>query len=79
MPPPDMKASPKQLDIVANMIDAQLKTGKKVLVHCAAGMERSPLAIMWYLMRKKGMDLKDAYSFVKARRPMVMDSLDWLN
>lgn len=40
-----------QLEAVAVMIDALMHRDLPVLVHCYAGVERSPLAVMWYLAR----------------------------
>ncbi|XP_035810411.2 dual specificity protein phosphatase 18 isoform X2 [Amphiprion ocellaris] len=41
------------------------------LVHCAAGMSRSPALIMAYLMRFRGVTLRQAHHWVQDRRPAV--------
>lgn len=41
------------------------------LVHCAAGMSRSPALVMAYLMRFRGVTLCQAHRWVQDRRPFV--------
>ncbi|XP_067309293.1 dual specificity protein phosphatase 18 [Pseudorasbora parva] len=41
------------------------------LVHCAAGMSRSPALIMAYLMKYKGVTLRQAHNWVKDSRPYI--------
>ncbi|XP_026062177.1 dual specificity protein phosphatase 14 [Carassius auratus] len=41
------------------------------LVHCAAGMSRSPALIMAYLMKYKGVTLRQAHNCVKDSRPFI--------
>lgn len=67
------------LDRMARVIDAQLKAGKKVLVHCVHAHERSPLAVAWYLAWTGRLTMEAAYRFVKARHPSTEDRLQWLN
>jgi protein-tyrosine phosphatase len=72
------KADKKQLDAAAEVIDSALQGGKKVLVHCAAGIERSPLTVVWYLHRKKNMSIEDAYNLVIDKRSIVQRRDLWL-
>ena len=67
-----------QLNKVGCIIHALLSQGKPLLVHCAAGIERSPLTTVWYLHKWHGMSLDEAYSYVKKRRPQVQDRQQWL-
>ncbi|CAJ1073166.1 dual specificity protein phosphatase 18 [Xyrichtys novacula] len=41
------------------------------LVHCAAGMSRSPALVMAYLMRFRGVTLRQAHRWVQDSRPYV--------
>ncbi|KAI5092635.1 dual specificity protein phosphatase 18 isoform X1, partial [Silurus meridionalis] len=41
------------------------------LVHCAAGMSRSPALIMAYLMKYKGVTLCQAHNWVRQSRPSI--------
>lgn len=42
-----------------------------ILVHCFAGISRSPSFVIMYLMCKKGCNFDQAYKFVKAKRFIV--------
>jgi protein-tyrosine phosphatase len=75
----ELDANPSALDIIAVRIDASLKEGKKVLIHCSAGIERSPLTVVWYLYKKRGMSINQAYELVQQKRPMVQDRSYWLS
>ena len=68
---------PHQLDMVARLISE--KRDKPILVHCRGGMERSPLAVMYYLHHYVDMTWNEAYDFVKSKRPETQNRLSWLN
>ncbi|MDG6913575.1 MAG: dual specificity protein phosphatase family protein [Nitrososphaerota archaeon] len=68
-----------QLEALVMVVDAAMARGEKVLVSCGQGMERSPLAVVWYLFRRKGMSVEEAYRLVKERRPQVIEHLEWLH
>ncbi|XP_036392799.1 dual specificity protein phosphatase 14-like [Megalops cyprinoides] len=46
------------------------RTGS-TLVHCAAGMSRSPALVMAYLMRYEGVTLRQAHDWVRDCRPHI--------
>lgn len=52
--------------------------GRRTLVHCYAGIERSPLTMVYYLHRHHGKSISEAYDFVRAKRPIVQDRQSWL-
>ena len=58
-------------DKCAKIINDVKNRGGKTLVHCVAGVSRSASLCMAYLMRYKGLSLKDAYKHVKKQRPVV--------
>ena len=66
------------LNLAADMIDENLSSGKTVLVNCNMGQERSPLAVVWYLYRKKGLSIDEAYKLVASKRPQIWDRRAWL-
>lgn len=45
--------------------------GGGTLVHCAAGMSRSPALVMAYLMRYRGVTLQRAHHWVQESRPYI--------
>jgi len=69
--------SKDNLDKIANIIDDALKSGKKVLVFCMAGVDRSPFAVAYFLMTKRNMMAHDAYNMIKQKRKIVNQHWDW--
>ncbi|XP_051242939.1 uncharacterized protein ZK757.2 [Dicentrarchus labrax] len=61
-----------------HFIDAAMSSGASVLVHCAAGISRSPALAVAYIMYSLGMDLDQAYRFVKDRRPSISPNFNFL-
>ncbi|CAL8271848.1 unnamed protein product [Lota lota] len=59
-------------------IDGAVSSGGAVLVHCAAGISRSPALAVAYIMYSMGMDLDHAYRFVKERRPSISPNFNFL-
>ena len=49
-------------------IDAAISNGGRVLVHCFEGKSRSATVVIQYLMRFRGMNLKDAYNLTQKGR-----------
>jgi protein-tyrosine phosphatase len=48
-----------------------IESGTKVYVHCQAGISRSPSVVIYILMDKLGMSLRDAFEHVRARRKVL--------
>lgn len=67
-----------RLNLVNEAIMYGLNRGKHVVVHCTAGLERSPLTVIWYLYCRFGLDLKQAYLMVKERYPKIFDRTHWV-
>ncbi|XP_061702647.1 dual specificity protein phosphatase 16 [Syngnathoides biaculeatus] len=61
-----------------HFIDSAMSSGASVLVHCAAGISRSPALAVAYIMYSSGMDLDHAYRFVKERRPSISPNFNFL-
>lgn len=62
------------LDAAVDIIDAALGADKgkgKILVHCSAGMSRSPTVVVAYLMKRRRMSLRAALGRVVRLRPKV--------
>ncbi|CAN7983430.1 unnamed protein product [Ixodes hexagonus] len=58
-------------DPMSDRIHEVYLRGGKVLVHCMAGASRSPTLCLAYLMKYHRMRLRDAFRYIKARRPVV--------
>lgn len=68
------------LDALADVIEIALSQYEKVLVHCWAGMERSPLVVAWYMVKYRGFDtIDEAYDHIQAARHCVARRIDWLH
>ena len=53
-------------------------TDQSIVLHCAMGMERAPLAVVWYLHKNEGLSIKDAYRDVMQARPIACNREQWL-
>jgi protein tyrosine/serine phosphatase len=49
----------------------EYKEGNTILVHCAAGMQRSAAVVAMFLMVLTGMKHEDAMLYIKDRRPIA--------
>lgn len=68
----------RQLDRLCYVIDAILTKHIPLLVHCAAGIERSPLTVAYYLQGNMMITLDHAYDIIKEKRPQIADRSAWL-
>lgn len=75
----DAEVMMENIELVSSIIQNHIMSGEKVLVHCLGGMERSPLAVTWYLHKNAGVGLNDAFDFVKKKRPQALNRIQWLN
>lgn len=66
------------LEEAARFLDAQLRAGRRVLVHCGAGAERSPLTVAYFLVSWRGLNWDQAYLLLQQKRPVVQDRRHWL-
>lgn len=65
-------------DQAYTFIDQAIKNNEKVLVHCVAGISRSPAIVIGFLMRYAKMNMNDAYDFVKRKRSIVSPNLNFM-
>lgn len=56
--------------IAAEMRRAQ-KEGEAILVHCAAGMQRSAASVAMYLVAMYGMTTDQAIKYIQSKRPIA--------
>lgn len=68
----------EQLLHTFRFINRVLKEKNDLLIHCMAGLERSPLVVAFYLSNNFGLTLNDAYKKIKKIRPQIYDRSDWI-
>ena len=66
-------------EIAESMRQAIEDQERDVVVHCAMGMERSVLSVMWYLHKEFGMTLDEAYDTICEARPIAVDRRHWID
>lgn len=57
-------------EIVYKMIN-EYKKGQPILVHCAAGMQRSAASVAMFLITLKNMKPQEAIDYIRSRRPIA--------
>ncbi|TEB32542.1 phosphatases II [Coprinellus micaceus] len=65
------------IEIIGAALESKKGAGK-ILVHCSAGVSRSPTIVVGYLMKKRGMTLKEALGRVIRSRPQVSPNSGFL-
>ncbi|VDP65786.1 unnamed protein product [Echinostoma caproni] len=59
-------------------IEQSREAGDSVLVHCQAGVSRSPAFVIAYLMAHSGLSLREAYRWVKSKRSVISPNFAFL-
>ena len=59
-------------------LDYVRRTGGKILVHCEAGISRSPTICMAYLMKTKKLRLEEAFDYIKQRRSLISPNFGFM-
>lgn len=66
------------LDDFLEFMDECIGAGKKVLVHCVAGVNRSATLLIAYLVLRRQMDLVDAIKFCFNKRPIILTNVSFV-
>ena len=69
-----MKANLDKLMYIRYLINKN----KPCIVCCAASIERSPLAVAWYIHEENEIDIQKAYEIVTTAHPITQDRSSWL-
>ncbi|XP_044294419.1 dual specificity protein phosphatase 5 [Varanus komodoensis] len=59
-------------------IDCIRRAGGKILVHCEAGISRSPTICMAYLMKMRKFRLEEAFDYIKQRRSLISPNFGFM-
>ena len=59
-------------------LDHVRRAGGKILVHCEAGISRSPTICMAYLMKTKKLRLEEAFDYIKQRRSLISPNFGFM-
>jgi len=65
-------------DEAFEFIDKARNCGGSVLIHCQAGVSRSPTIAIAYLIKYFSMSMVEAYKFVKSRRSIISPNLNFM-
>ncbi|CAL4163469.1 unnamed protein product [Meganyctiphanes norvegica] len=65
-------------DEAIHFIDECRQNSQGVMVHCQAGVSRSPTIVIAYLMKHTRMTMLDSYTWVKRRRPIISPNLNFM-
>lgn len=68
----------KFFDEAHNFIEEARRNRCNILVHCKAGISRSPTIAIAYLMKWKRLHLQEAYNLVKRCRPQISPNLNFM-
>ena len=58
-----------QINVVLEIIDKLYKKKGAILIHCLAGVERSPIICMAWLIKRKNLSYINAYEYIKSVHP----------
>lgn len=59
------------IEKAVGVIEKAVGEGKRILVHCTAGISRSPMVVACYLAKKKGIDFDQAMEHIARIRRVV--------
>jgi len=69
------KNPPEMLDAAVSLLSSLLSQGHRVLVHCGAGVSRSPTVVYLYLLRC-GMSPREAKRLIREKRKEAIPNFD---
>lgn len=75
--PSDHDACLDALPKAVSFLETQICSGRCVLVHCAAGRDRTAMALAAYLASTQGVDVHRAIATVRNARPDALTAQGW--
>ncbi len=70
-------ANPEAMHRIVDYIEHHALLDTPLLVHCGAGLERSPFAVAAWLVMRRGKTWDEAYAIIMEARPMAQDRRHW--
>jgi atypical dual specificity phosphatase len=67
--------SVEEMDEVVNFIDKKIRSGRSVLVHCAAGKGRTGVVLAAYMVKKQNLTSEQAIEKIRIMRPGSVQSI----
>jgi len=67
-----------ELQSAVYMLKLLVKQYDRILVHCIAGIDRSPFVVARYLQESDGLELGEAYKLIKEKRPWIAEHYEWV-
>ncbi len=65
------------LRLTSEVIDSNLRRGRRVLVHCAGGNDRTGLVLAHYIARREGLGAAEAVRRLRETRPQALSARGW--
>jgi atypical dual specificity phosphatase len=65
----------EEMDEAVNFIDKKIRSGRPVLVHCAAGKGRTGAVLAAYMVKKQNLTAKQAIEKIRIMRPGSVQSI----
>ena len=67
----ELTAMINYLRVIVHIINNHLEKREPILVHCAAGMQRSAIVVLAYLYKYSGKSIYECIALMKKNRPIV--------
>jgi len=78
-----------ELRVAAYMLELLVKRYKRILIHCTAGMDRSPFVVAYWIVKYQGNDICEnkedlkfwisaVYKVIKEKRPQIIEHVEWV-